>query len=173
MLGPHERRTMYCYACEAVLKPDSACPDTEYQFDNALWIGFHGGYGMFVDNLEALLPTNTDEQWIRNKSDGYKLRLHLWKLRIPFPEKWYRWRLRHHVKMIDNPSFKPKYREERMLTGSDYEAVICHECAHALCEQVGWIGKLLQPANSHAHRTEWKEAHPNHYGWDYDQKEEQ
>lgn len=37
-----------CAACGLHLTPDHA--DTDYQFDNALWIHFHGGYGMFVES---------------------------------------------------------------------------------------------------------------------------
>jgi hypothetical protein len=63
----------------------------------------------------------------------------------------------------------PIYEEERTTPGQpDYEAVICHECAHWLCEMMPWISKLLNPHGSHAHRTSWKDAHPEHYGWDYD-----
>jgi len=69
---------MRCYACNAELKPDASPEDAaespilingeppedfdpwadHYQFDNALWIGFHGGYGMFVDNMDATMPAN-------------------------------------------------------------------------------------------------------------------
>lgn len=44
---------MNCAACDRELKPEAGSPETDYQFDNALWIGFHGGYSMFVDNFEA------------------------------------------------------------------------------------------------------------------------
>lgn len=63
---------MRCFACNDLLIPDHRPEDVEvlvngepnydigfddfYQFDNALWIGFHGGYGMFTDNMEATLP---------------------------------------------------------------------------------------------------------------------
>src|SRR3990167_648088 len=29
--------------------------------------------------------------------------------------------------------------------------MICHECAHELCDKIPWINKLLDPHNSHAH----------------------
>ena len=32
-------------------------------------------------------------------------------------------------------------------------AVICHDCAHALCEQIAWVRDLLDPENSHSHRS--------------------
>lgn len=34
----------------------------------------------------------------------------------------------------------------------DYRAIICHECAHELCDKTPWIKKLLHPWNSHSHR---------------------
>lgn len=42
---------MNCFKCDSELLP--VHDSTDYQFDNALWIGFFGGYGMFVDNLDA------------------------------------------------------------------------------------------------------------------------
>jgi len=140
-----------CYACNKHLTPDNACPDTEYQFDNALWIGFHGGYGMFVDNLDAKLPNNTQDRWLMDE-EGQYLTVNN-DGRTP----------------IENEKWEPLYNEDRMLEGQpDYEAVICHDCAHELCATIPWIERLINSHNSHAHRTAWKEAHPDHYGWDYD-----
>ena len=147
---------MNCYGCGAELVPDNANLDTKYQFDNALWIAFHGGYGMFTDNLMAKLPNNTDARWLRNSNrrgvddlyDDYAL---------------------VDGKLVDDPDWQPEFNEDRLLPGHpDYEAVICHECAHALCAAVPWIERLLNPYGSHAHRTAWKDAHPEHWGWDYE-----
>ncbi len=96
---------MNCTACETELKPVSG-PETKFQFDNALWIGFFGGYGMFVDNMEATWP--------------------------PFPA-------------------------DRILTGADYEAVLCHDCMHALCEANPWMMKLIDPEYGHSHRQDEKD----------------
>jgi hypothetical protein len=83
---------MNCDACgkplEAVFPGDNL-EDSE-QADNALNIGFAGGYGMFIDP-------------------------------IPF--------------------------------GDIQRVTICHECAHALCDAVPWIERLLDPEHSHTHRT--------------------
>jgi hypothetical protein len=145
-----------CYACNKHLTPDNANPDTEYQFDNALWIGFHGGYGMFVDNLEAKLPNNTEDRWLRDKNGEYLTFLD------PLDEN-------ARPQPVENLDWEPIYNEDRMLPGQpDYEVVICHDCAHELCEKMPWIERLLNAHNSHAHRTAWKDAHPEHYGWDYD-----
>lgn len=38
-----------CTKCDAVLKPVMP-EDTNFQFENALWLGFHGGYAMFVES---------------------------------------------------------------------------------------------------------------------------
>ena len=98
-----------CDSCGVTLTPEFR-EDTDYQFDNALWIGFHGGYGMFVDSHVG-----------RNA-----------------------------------PSHN--------IGGADEQAVICHDCAHALCEAHPWIAAILEPATSHAHDydTDWT----GHKGWD-------
>ena len=46
----------------------------------------------------------------------------------------------------------------------EYTAIICHECAHDLCDKVPWINKLIDPTNSHAHQygIDWT----GHTGWD-------
>ena len=103
-----------CLACESELTEDMGNPDTDYQFDNALWIGFFGGYGMFTDAIDVMLGN-----------------------------------------------------KEVLIKGAAHEAVICHDCAHALCEQVPWIGKLIEPELSHAHTKEFWEANPDHDGWDH------
>ena len=141
-----------CFACAAELTGDSfkGEPPT-YQFDNALWLALFGGYGMFVDNLEAKLPINTDDRWLRDDDGEYLTIDH-----------------NGQVHPIDNPQWVPEFREQRTIDGADYEAVICHECAHALFDAVPWLKRLIDPHNSHAHRTAWKDAHPDHYGWDYD-----
>lgn len=41
-----------CTACKAPLVPVFD-EETPYQFRDALWVGFHGGYAMFVDNLDV------------------------------------------------------------------------------------------------------------------------
>lgn len=33
-----------------------------------------------------------------------------------------------------------------------YYSIICHECAHDLCEKVPWIKKMIDPVHSHTHR---------------------
>jgi hypothetical protein len=143
-----------CYVCETELVPDACAPDNPatYQFDNALWIGMFGGYAMFVDNLEAKLPTNTEDRWLRDADGEY----------LSYTDPVGR------VHPVENPTWKAEFRESRILEGADYEAVICHECAHALCATVPWIEKLINPHGSHAHRTDYHDAHPDHYGWDYD-----
>lgn len=42
--------TTTCYACGKELEPVYN-PDTEYQFENALWVTFSGSYSMFVDYI--------------------------------------------------------------------------------------------------------------------------
>jgi hypothetical protein len=95
--GNYEPEPTYCHVCKVRLKPDHT--DTDYQFDNALWITFDGGYGMFVDDLDELYKGQS--QW---------------------PDK-----------------------RDRV--------VICHNCAHELCDIVPWVKKLLNPESSHSHRS--------------------
>jgi len=152
-----ERSYMRCYACQQVLIYDGpphepteytvtlngepigepieeGGPDA-YQFDNAMWIGFHGGYGMFVDNMDVSWPANGMDRF---DDEGN-----------------------------ENPGWKPEYVEKRILKGADYEAVICHDCAHAACEALPWMARLLNPVHSHAHRGEYHGQHPDHIGWDF------
>lgn len=50
----------------------------------------------------------------------------------------------------------------------DPSVIICHECAHELCEKVPWIECLLDPFNSHSHSydQDWS----GHKGWDLPHK---
>lgn len=55
-----------------------------------------------------------------------------------------------------------------MEDAEHHRAILCHECAHQLCDLVPWIHKLIDPHRSHSHKTSYIEQHPEHYGWDYD-----
>lgn len=134
----------HCYACGAKLTSDW---DTDYQFDNALWIGLHGGYAMFVDACD--FPTNTEDRWLRNPDGEYVLG----------PDE----------RLVDNPDWVPEYEEPRVLAcRPDEEAVICHECAHASCEALPWLARLIEPERSHAHPHDQVERlrAEGHKGWD-------
>lgn len=111
-IGNFEPEPVLCYACHATLEADD---DSDYQFDNALWIDFKGGYGMFIDQI--------------GNQPG------------PYPKK------------------------------GEHEVVICHECAHKLCETVPWVERLLEPLKSHSHPVD-KIADlvaQGHQGWDLTQ----
>ena len=127
---------MNCFACGKELEPDLAGIETNYQFDNALWLAFHGGYGMFVDNIEATMPYNTADRWLQHEDGAYIL------------DK--------NDEMIVNENWKPAFYEPRVL-GGDYEAVICHECAHELCAKVPWLYQLINPPHSHSHKSKYYE----------------
>lgn len=45
--GREPPKPAYCASCAVELVADHT--DTDYQYDNVLWIEFHGGYGMFID----------------------------------------------------------------------------------------------------------------------------
>jgi hypothetical protein len=104
-LGVPEPPPVYCHGCSTRLVPGLRT-DTDYQFDNALWLQFDGGYGMFIDPM----------------------------------------------------------------TEEPVRAVICHACAHQLCDTVPWLAGLLNPANSHSHRVDQCEdlILEGHRGWDLD-----
>lgn len=105
-----------CFKCDIELVPDGPPNrETNYQFDNALWIGFFGGYGMFVDNMMD----------------------------------------------FDEATSPP-----RILKDADYEAVLCHECAHWFMDSNPWLKELFHPLNTHSHKTAYVEGHPDHQGWD-------
>ena len=42
-----------CASCETPLEPLFPETATSYQFENALWVGLFGGYGMFVDEIDG------------------------------------------------------------------------------------------------------------------------
>lgn len=94
-----------CASCKRELPSDT---DTDYQFDGALWIEFHGGYGMFIDNIDRKPPT----------------------------------------------------------------LVICHACAHGLCEEYPWIDAVVRAHDGHSHSsridTVDKLLLNGHRGWDLD-----
>lgn len=161
---------MKCYACGAELEADMFKDEpSTYQFDNALWIGFHGGYGMFVDNIEARLPNNTEDRWLRDKDGEYFLGEVCKCNANPESPMEYHELSCPRRNPIDNPLWEPTYNQERMLPGQpDYECVICHECAHAACRALPWLDRLLEPHRSHAHKGWYHDANPNHRGWDYE-----
>lgn len=165
-----------CSRCDTELSPDRANLDTDYQFDNVLWIGFHGGYGMFVDNVEAKWPNNTDERWIRRSDERDEYGMYCDFLlgdtcRCEIQDITVDWR-DHQLSCparnpVDDPEWKPTYTEERVLPAQpDYEAVLCHDCAHELCDREPWLGRILRPFGSHAHKIEYMERNPEHWGWD-------
>jgi hypothetical protein len=54
------------------------------------------------------------------------------------------------------------------LEDGPIRAVICHECAHELCEKIPWVDALLNPQRSHSHRSSVCESLilDGHDGWD-------
>jgi hypothetical protein len=57
-----------CIKCDAVLEPVGPS-DTNFQFENALWLGFFGGYGMFVESrIFVQDPNDMSEMAIRGAS---------------------------------------------------------------------------------------------------------
>lgn len=80
-----------CYSCGLDLEPVGGFK-TNYQFDNSLWLGFHGGYGMFIDpmvrtpvlgaNEEAVICHDCAHElcakvpWIEKLLDSYSSHSH-------------------------------------------------------------------------------------------------
>lgn len=102
-IGVPEPDPVMCTACGSRLVAVGRM-DSEHQFDNALWLEFSGGYGMFIDPCGEEPP----------------------------------------------------------------RAVLCHDCAHQLCDLLPWMAGLLQPSRSHSHRSEVAAAliESGHDGWD-------
>lgn len=111
-----EVKTFHCDNCQVQLLGVEPAPN-RYQFDNALWVTVHGGYGMFID------------EWC--------------------------------------PGNKPE--EERNFPKVAGEVVLCHDCAHKMCEVFPAFNNLISPFKSHTHRTEYKQENPNHPGPDMSQ----
>ena len=109
-----------CFKCNKTLDP-LAGMETDFQFDNALWLGFFGGYGMFVES----------PRMARENSD-----------------------------------------EPTVIPGASFEAVLCHECAHEFMDTNPWLKRLFEPYSSHAHSSSYMARFSDHYGWDYDKRQE-
>lgn len=62
--------------------------------------------------------------------------------------------------------FTDNLDEMDILSGADHRVVICHDCAHAACEALPWLDRLIQPLRSHAHTLDYWAEHPDHDGWD-------
>jgi len=52
------------------------------------------------------------------------------------------------------------------------EAWLCHECAHKACAEIPWMNEIVNPHKSHSHTQAYHDAHPDHFGWDYDKEKE-
>lgn len=50
--------------------------------------------------------------------------------------------------------------------------VLCHDCAHRIFDANPWLRTIFEPTRSHSHTEEYATAHPEHYGWDYDERAE-
>jgi len=67
-----------------------------------------------------------------------------------------------------SPEQGPDSSQGVLETNGKLKIVICHECAHDLCEKIPFFNKLIEPYGSHAHRhgVDWGE----HQGWDLPHK---
>jgi len=150
-----------CYACNAELEPDG--PDTDYQYDNALWITLDGGYGMFVESESFML---VGDFWRSLPEPRRRAAMLDWYESLSFE---------YDPDSIDIESTPMPLPESLQQEWSEWfeahrkdKVVICHDCAHEMCEKLPWMKRLINPHKSHSHKTAWKEAHPEHFGWDYD-----
>lgn len=65
---------------------------------------------------------------------------------------------------IESPEYVD--RNTQHFSEASYEVVLCHMCAHALCDNFPGIARLIDPHTSHTHTdTFWKD-HPDHEGVD-------
>lgn len=108
--------------------------------DNVLWVTISGGYGQFVDLMPEQLAAAP-----KRAEHGYSNV-------VPPRSEWTDEEVAHY--------------EKEMTTAST--VVLCHECAHALCDTFPAFDRLIGPYNSHSHTSQYHDKHPDHYGWDYD-----
>lgn len=47
---------------------------------------------------------------------------------------------------------------------AEEKVIVCHDCAHMACAKVSWLGRLIDPLNSHSHRHD--QDNSGHQGWD-------
>ncbi|MEI6237000.1 MAG: hypothetical protein WCP03_00155 [Candidatus Saccharibacteria bacterium] len=71
----------------------------------------------------------------------------------PFPQEWL-----FEEDRLDTSDWVKKGRLDQCT------AIICHDCAHDLCEKVSWINTLIEPKNTHSHRIDMDWT--GHTGWD-------
>ena len=149
-----------CYACDTILTPDG---DSTYQYDNALWITLGGGYGMFVESDSFMKAGDFWHQLPKAR----RIQAHL------------DFRAQHGIdadpddidpNIMVNPDSLQAEWEAWYEENRDDQVIICHECAHKLCDAVPWFKRLINPHNSHSHKTAYVEANPDHFGWDYDSR---
>jgi len=161
--------TEACIACGEPL------PD---EWDNVLCVEFDGGYGMFVESARFLLmhdfwkslrpklQRRYYDQWVSTLNNPANTVDELLALH---PEA----HLPIDVPMMPLPEEAKIAFEKYVATNHPFKAMLCHDCAHAACEALPWMKKLLNPHDSHSHRTAYVAEHPDHWGWDYDRREEQ
>lgn len=67
---------------------------------------------------------------------------------------------------IDPEQEKDCGRQDQIGQLGRYSVVICHECAHQMCETLPWVEQLLEPYSSHLHPQDrdWR----GHKGQDLD-----
>lgn len=176
-----EPEPVLCRGCRQPLESDH---DTDYQFDNALWITVDGGYGMFVESESfmrvgdfwATIPDERRHGILRRN----RVRVVAREIRErPLRLRGWRWLLQVLTDRAEDIRACPMPLPDELRDEWDawYEknredrAVICHDCAHQACELLPWLGEWLDPERSHAHRTAYMEAHPDHFGWDYSARE--
>lgn len=81
-------KTWTCSRCGAELKQALPCDEQEfdgYQLDNALWIGFHGGYSMFIENREFDDDKTTD---VLHDADKEAVLCHDCATHLCYAEPW-------------------------------------------------------------------------------------
>lgn len=116
-------------------------PDGKTEADNALWISMEGGYGQFIDPMVEMFEIQSDV------------------LGVPRGEIF-----------LHDPTDAQRVEMLRRAWKL-MEIVLCHECAHDLCDKFPAFKNRIDPHHSHSHKTSYVESHPDHYGWDYDHRE--
>lgn len=119
-------------------------PDGRWEYDNVLRLSMEGGYGQFTD----LMVENME---IQAEVTG-----------APRGEIF----LDRHAP-TDAQKVEILRRRWALM-----EIMLCHKCSHKLCDLFPAFANKIQPHSSHSHKMTYVEAHPDHYGWDYDMRKE-
>lgn len=57
------------------------------------------------------------------------------------------------------------------MDSGDHTVILCHDCAHDTCVKLPWLAQLIKPETSHSHTMDYVEVNSDHFGWDYEKRQ--